>query len=122
MKPAVIFHLESKNGKFIDSIFSSEDLISSINEDPSNVRNIFCFSKDHFSFPDIQNQLQSISHLINTGFYMIDGSERCNKVDRLLSLQELVNSVERTIKEIKVKLSYQLDLELIYDQEEIVQQ
>lgn len=122
MKTAVIFHLESKDGKFIDSIFSQEDLISSLNMDSPRIGNIHCFAKDQFSFSEIQNQLQSISHLMNAGTYMIDGSANCNQVDRLLALQELLNSAEKTIEEIKVKLSYQLDLELIFDREESVQQ
>lgn len=122
MKPTTIFHLKSKDGKFLDSILSQEDLINCLNKDSSCIGSISTFSKDQFKFSDIQNQLESISQLMIAGSYMIDGRANCNKVDLLLFIQELINSAEEKIEEIKVKLSYQLDLELIFDTEESVLQ
>jgi hypothetical protein len=115
MKPATIFHLESKDGKFIDSIFSPEDLNNVIKEDPSGIGNISTFSKDQFSITDIQSQLQSVSHLMNAGIYAIDGSPKGNLPDRIFSLIELINSAEKILHDAKLNLSYNLDFEYIFD-------
>lgn len=115
MKPETIYHIESKEGKFVNSIFSPEDLIISIKDGTPGIDNISVFRKDQFSITDIQNQLQSVSHLMDAGIYSIDGSPKGNLPDRIFPLIEIINCAEKILHDAKLKLSYNLDFEFMFD-------
>lgn len=114
MKTASIHHVETKDGNF-EQILKSQDLVDLINNDNSGINKITVFRKNDFSITRIQSDLQSTCHLLNTGIMAINSDCNWCHPENLLPLIETTNAAIRILEEIKLKVSYQIDLELAGD-------